>query len=66
MPTLCAFFIIYKIREWEWNRFCLGTSAGEDKRKRCGRVNMVQILHTHVFKWKMIPVETIPGMGGRE
>jgi hypothetical protein len=25
---------------------------------------MVQILCTHVCKWKMIPVETIPGMGG--
>jgi hypothetical protein len=27
------------------------------------RMNMVQILCTHVCKWKMIPVETIPGMG---
>jgi hypothetical protein len=26
------------------------------------RVNMVQIYH--VYKWKMIPVETIPGKGG--
>jgi hypothetical protein len=25
---------------------------------------MVQILCTHVCKWKMRPVETIPGMGG--
>jgi hypothetical protein len=26
---------------------------------------MVQILYTHVCKWKMRPVETIPGMAGR-
>jgi hypothetical protein len=25
---------------------------------------MVQILCTHVCKWKVISVETIPGMGG--
>jgi hypothetical protein len=31
--------------------------------KGCRRVNKVQILHTHVCKWKMIPVETTPGMG---
>jgi hypothetical protein len=24
---------------------------------------MVQILCTHACKWKMIPVETLPGMG---
>jgi hypothetical protein len=29
------------------------------------RVKIVQILCTHVYKWKMRPVETIPGMGGR-
>jgi hypothetical protein len=27
------------------------------------RMNMVQIPCTHICKWKMIPVETIPGMG---
>jgi hypothetical protein len=24
---------------------------------------MVEILYTHVYNWKMSPVETIPGMG---
>jgi hypothetical protein len=28
------------------------------------RVNIVEILCIHVPKWKMRPVETIPGMGG--
>jgi hypothetical protein len=32
--------------------------------KKHGRVNIVQILYTHVCKWKKIPVETIPGMRG--
>jgi hypothetical protein len=32
----------------------------------CGKMNMVQILCTHVCKWKMRPVETIPGMGGED
>jgi hypothetical protein len=27
---------------------------------------MVQILCTHVCKWKMIPIEIVPGMGGDE
>jgi hypothetical protein len=38
--------------------------GGEDKRKGCRRVNMVEILCIHVCKGKMRPVETIPGMGG--
>jgi hypothetical protein len=29
----------------------------------CGRVNMVQILCSHVCKLKVIPVETTPAMG---
>jgi hypothetical protein len=29
------------------------------------RVNIVQILCTHVCKWKLIPIETIPGMEER-
>jgi hypothetical protein len=37
---------------------------GEEVGKGCGRVNMVQILCTHVCKWKTRSVETIPGMGG--
>jgi hypothetical protein len=36
---------------------------GEDEvGKKCRRVNMMQILSTHVCKWNN---ETIPGMGGR-
>jgi hypothetical protein len=42
----------------------IGTSGREVKvGKWCRKVNMVKILCTHVFKWKMIPVETIPRMG---
>jgi hypothetical protein len=41
----------------------VGTSGrGKEMGKGHGKVNMVQILGTHVCKWKMIPVETIPGM----
>jgi hypothetical protein len=36
---------------------------GQEVGTGCRRVNMVQILCTHVCKWKMRPVETIPGMG---
>jgi hypothetical protein len=41
---------------------------GESIRKGSRRVNVVEIPCTHVWKWKMRPVETIPGMGvgGRE
>jgi hypothetical protein len=39
---------------------------GKNIRKQCSRVHVVEILCTHVCKWKMRPVETIPGMGGRE
>jgi hypothetical protein len=51
------------------SRFCRGqrvgsSRRGEDVEKECRRVNIVQILCTHVCKWKMRPVETIPGMGG--
>jgi hypothetical protein len=35
----------------------------EEVRKGHGTVNIVQILCTHVCKWKMMPVETVPGMG---
>jgi hypothetical protein len=42
----------------------VGTSGKREKvGKGCRKVNMVQILCTHVCKWKMRPVETIPGMG---
>jgi hypothetical protein len=30
------------------------------------RVNIMQMLYTHVCKWKMMPAETTPGMGKRE
>jgi hypothetical protein len=36
--------------------------GGEDIRKRCRRVNVVEILYTHR---KMRHVEAIPGMVGR-
>jgi hypothetical protein len=36
---------------------------GEKVGKGCERMNIVQILCTHLCKWKMMPVETIPGMG---
>jgi hypothetical protein len=39
----------------------------ENVEKGCERENEVQILCTRVFKWKMIPVESAPGMvGGRD
>jgi hypothetical protein len=28
------------------------------------RMNKVQIMYTHLCKTKMIPVETVPGIGG--
>jgi hypothetical protein len=42
------------------------TGSGEEVGNMCGRVNMVQILCTHVCKWKMISFETIPGIEGGE
>jgi hypothetical protein len=44
-----------KVPVWE----SLVPAGGE----RHGKVNMVQILFTHVCKWKMRPIETTPGMG---
>jgi hypothetical protein len=50
------FFFIYKIKEQESRTgSSLGVSASgsmEEVRKGCRRVNMVQILCTHVYKWK--------------
>jgi hypothetical protein len=37
---------------------------GEHIGKRCGRVNIVQILCTQVCNGKIIPVESVPGMRG--
>jgi hypothetical protein len=42
------------------------SERGEDIKKEGWRVNMVEIFCTRVCKWKMRPVETIPGMGGWE
>jgi hypothetical protein len=68
---MSSFFFFYKIRkkeggtglggEWyqtEWG----GEEVGEGGR----RINMLQMLCICVCKWKMIPVEIIPGMGGGE
>jgi hypothetical protein len=63
------FFFFYKIREQKVRTgpvWSVGNSGrGEDVGKGCGKVNMVQILCTHVCKWKTRPLETIPGMGER-
>jgi hypothetical protein len=39
--------------------------GSEEVEKGCRRVNIVQILCSHESKWKMIPVETIPEIGGK-
>jgi hypothetical protein len=41
----------------------LGGKRREDVKKGCRRVNIVQILCICICKWKMISVETTPGMG---
>jgi hypothetical protein len=60
-------FFFYKIVEQEGRTgpvWQVGTGErGEEVGKDCRRVNMVQILCTHLCKWKNGPVETIPGMG---
>jgi hypothetical protein len=38
--------------------------GGEDIRKGCGRVNMVEYYALMNENGKMRPVETVPGMGG--
>jgi hypothetical protein len=50
------FFLLYKIREQE-GRISLAWGEGhwyqwEEVGKGCGRVNILQILITHVCKWK--------------
>jgi hypothetical protein len=45
----------------------VGTSGrGKEVGKGYGRVNIVQILCIHVYKWKNETTETIPGMGEME
>jgi hypothetical protein len=64
-----SFFFFYKTREQKgrtgpaWGVRISGRR--EEVGKVCGRVNIVEILYTHVCKWKneMRPVETIPAMG---
>jgi hypothetical protein len=46
---------------WEgWHQW-----EGEDIRKGCGRVNMVEYCALMYENGKMRPVETVPGMGER-
>jgi hypothetical protein len=65
-----SFFFFYKIGEQEsrtglaWGGGVGTSGRREEVGKGCRRMNMVQILCTHVCKWKMRPVETIPGMEG--
>jgi hypothetical protein len=50
-----TFFFLQKWKIRGLNRTCLGISTSErweDMGRGCGRVNMVQILCTHVCKWK--------------
>jgi hypothetical protein len=68
------FFFSQNQRIGGQNKSCFGGSwfrwEGEEVGKVYRRVNMVQILCTHIctifVNGKMIPIETIPGMGGRE
>jgi hypothetical protein len=64
-------FVLQNQRTGEWNRSCLGLVVGASGRGRRGgkgyrMVNIMQILCTHVCKWKIRYVETIPEMGGEE
>jgi hypothetical protein len=38
------------------------SGRGKEVGKECGRVNTAQILCTLLCKWKMIPVQSVPGM----
>jgi hypothetical protein len=41
----------------------LGLATGEDIKKRCRRVNMVEYYVLMYINGKMRPVETVPGVG---
>jgi hypothetical protein len=64
----CAVFFNYKNKEqkvqtgvvWE-----VGIIEGEDIRKGCGRMNMMEILFTHVCKWKNDACGNYSGNGGQ-
>jgi hypothetical protein len=62
------FFHLQNQRTEGWNRCHLRwmVPVGGERvwRKGIGRVNIVQVLCTHVFIWKIIPDETIPWMVG--
>jgi hypothetical protein len=67
--TKNVILFLYKVREQgdtthpSWR---IGTSGrGEGVGERHSKVTIVQILCSHVCKWKNIPVETVPGMGGK-
>jgi hypothetical protein len=63
-----SFFLICKIREQEEGTDPArgaGTSGRwEELEKSCKRVSIVQILCTHVCKWRMVSIETILEIGG--
>jgi hypothetical protein len=51
------------------NRSCLGvgtSGSGEDVRKGCRRVNVVEYYELMYVNGKMRPVDTIPGLGKGE
>jgi hypothetical protein len=51
--TKMSFLFSYKNRELEGRTGPFWYSGmGEEVRKGCGKVNMVQILHTHICTWK--------------
>jgi hypothetical protein len=66
--TKCHYFPLQDQRTGGQNRSCLlgwYQWKGEDVRKGCRKVNMVQILCVHVCKWKTETVKTILRMGDR-
>jgi hypothetical protein len=60
-------FFFYKIGEQEGRTSpaCWHPWEGEVLGKGDRRANMAQKTCTHVYKWKMIPVKTTPGIGRR-
>jgi hypothetical protein len=69
IQTKMSFLLFYKIGEHEGGTGPMGgrggtSGRGEEIGKGCRRVNMVEILCTHVCKQKkMIPIKIIPRMG---
>jgi hypothetical protein len=50
---------------WGWERVLAPVGVGGDGEERGKRMNMAQIMYIHYVNAKMIPVETVPGIGGR-